>query len=140
MLAMNAEQAISPSLGVFVRAAWNDGIRRTWMFTEQDWSFSAGLSQNGLPWGREGDTVGLGLNLGGISRGHQRYLEAGGVGFITGDGRLRYAPEVVAETYYDARLYHGLHGALNLQLVGNPGYNAQRGPAVVLGARLRASF
>jgi high affinity Mn2+ porin len=46
----------------------------------------------------------------------------------------------VVETYYDAKLYHGLNAAVNLQLVQNPAYNADRGPAVVLGLRLRAAF
>lgn len=140
MLALNAEQEFTDSLGGFLRLGWNDGLRRTWMYTEQDWSASAGLALTGQGWGRAQDSIGLGFNLGGISRGHRQYLAAGGIGFITGDGRLRYAPEVVAETYYDAQLYSGLNAALNLQLVGNPGYNADRGPAVVLGARLRAAF
>ena len=64
--------------------------------------WSAGLSLRGLRWGRPDDTVGLATNIGWISAGRRRYLEAGGIGFITGDGRLNYAPEWVTETYYDA--------------------------------------
>ena len=139
-LAMNAEQEFTDSLGGFMRLGWNDGIRRNWMFTEQDWSASAGLALTGQRWGRDGDTVGLGFNVGGISRTHRRFLEAGGIGFITGDGRLRYAPEKVLETYYNAKLLDGLYGAVNVQLVQNPGYNSDRGPALVLGLRLRAAF
>ncbi len=139
-LAMNAEQELTDILGIFLRLGWNDGLRRNWMYTEQDWSASAGLAVNGLHWGRAEDTIGLGFNVGGISRSHRQFLEAGGIGFITGDGRLRYAPEAVVESYYDAKLYHGLHAALNLQLVQNPAYNADRGPAVVLGLRLRGAF
>jgi high affinity Mn2+ porin len=139
-LAMNAEQELTDVLGAFLRLGWNDGLRRNWMYTEQDWSASAGLALNGLRWERPDDTIGLGFNVGGISRSHQRFLEAGGIGFITGDGRLRYRPEAVLETYYDAKLYHGLNAAVNLQLVQNPAYNADRGPAVVLALRLRAAF
>jgi high affinity Mn2+ porin len=139
-LAMNAEQELTDVLGAFLRLGWNDGLRRNWMYTEQDWSVSAGLALNGLHWDRADDTIGLGFNVGGISRAHRQFLEAGGIGFITGDGRLRYRPEAVMETYYDAKLYHGLNAAVNLQLVQNPGYNADRGPAVVLGLRLRAAF
>jgi high affinity Mn2+ porin len=139
-LAINAEQALTDTLGAFMRLGWNDGATRNWMFTEQDWSVSAGLALNGLNWGREGDTVGFGFNLGGISKSHRRFLEAGGIGFITGDGRLSYAPEAVVESYYDARLFPGLNVAANLQLVTNPAYNADRGPVVVLGMRLHAAF
>ncbi len=139
-LAMNAEQALSPTLGVFARLGWNDGRAQNWMFTEQDWSASAGVALTGPGWGRPEDTLGFGFNVGGISNQHRRFLAAGGIGFITGDGRLRYAPEAILETYYDAKVIHGLNLAANLQLVANPAYNAERGPAVVLGLRARAAF
>ncbi len=67
-------------------------------------------------------------------------LGAGGIGFITGDGRLNGAPEAVAETYYDMRLAPGVRMAANFQLVTNPAYNADRGPVPVLGLRLRTAF
>ncbi len=72
-------------------------------------------------------------------RGH-RALEAGGIGFITGDGRLNYAPEWVTELYYDARVAPGLNVALNYQFVVNPAYNADRGPVNVFGLRTRIAF
>lgn len=140
MLAFNAEQELTATLGAFLRLGWGEGTRRNWMYTEQDWSASAGLALNGLGWDRPNDTIGLGFNLGGISREHRRFLAAGGIGFITGDGRLRYGPEANVETYYDAQLYAGLNAALDLQLVQNPAYNRDRGPAVVIGARMRAAF
>ena len=60
--------------------------------------------------------------------------------FITGDGRLNYAPEWVTELYYDARVAPGVNLALNYQLVVNPAYNADRGPVNVFGFRLRTAF
>ncbi len=140
MLALNAEQELTDDLGVFARLGWNDGRAQNWMFTEMDWSVSAGLSLTGLRWDRPLDTVGLALNVGGLSDPHRRFLAEGGIGFITGDGRLRYVPETVVETYYDIRLAPGLNLAANAQLVVNPAYNADRGPVPVLALRLHAAF
>jgi high affinity Mn2+ porin len=140
MLALNLEQAFTEDLGGFARLGWNDGRAQNWMFTEMDWSVSAGLSLVGLRWDRPLDTVGLAFNAGGLSDPHRRFLEAGGIGFITGDGRLNYRPEVTAEGYYDLHLAPGLHLAANAQLVANPAYNADRGPVPVLAMRLHAAF
>jgi high affinity Mn2+ porin len=131
MLALNVEQELANDLGVFARLSWNDGRTQNWMFTEMDRAVSAGLSLRGQRWNRPGDTVGLAANIGWISAGRRRYLEAGGIGFITGDGRLTYAPEWVTEMYYDVRVAPGLNLALNYQLVVNPAYNADRGPVAV---------
>ena len=91
-------------------------------------------------WDRPDDTVGLAANVGWISEGRRRYLEAGGIGFITGDGRLTYGPEWVTEAYYDARVAPGLNVALNYQLLVNPAYNNDRGPVNVFAVRLRTAF
>lgn len=52
MAAVNAEQAITNFIGVFTRAAWNDARDQNWMFTEADWSTSAGVSSTGYAWSR----------------------------------------------------------------------------------------
>ncbi|MDB5374007.1 MAG: Porin [Belnapia sp.] len=140
MAGLNLEQEITDSLGVFARLGWNDGRAQNWMFTEMDWSASAGLALNGRGWGRAVDTVGAAFNVGGLTAVHRRFLEAGGIGFITGDGRLRYAPEIAVETYYDIGLAPGLNLAANAQLLVNPAYNADRGPVPLLALRLHAAF
>ena len=140
MAAANFEQEITRGIGIFGRVSWNDGRSQNWMFTEMDWAISGGISVNGQHWARPGDTVGLAGNLGGLTPAHRRFLAAGGLGFLTGDGRLRYRPEAIAETYYDARLGPGLHAALGYQLIVNPAYNADRGPVSVFSLRLRAAF
>jgi high affinity Mn2+ porin len=140
MVALNLEQELAPELGAFARLAWNDGRTQTWMFTEMDRSVSAGLSLGGGRWGRPADTLGLGFNIGWISAGRRRYLEAGGIGFITGDGRLNSAPETAVEAYYDMRIAAGVNAAVNFQYIANPAYNADRGPVPVFGLRLRSVF
>ncbi len=127
MLAANFEQEIFDDIGLFGRLSWNDGQSQSWMYTEQDRAVSLGLSFGGANWGRPKDTIGLATNVGWISDAHRRFLEAGGIGFITGDGRLNYAPEWLTELYYDVRLAPGINAALDYQYLANPGYNADRG-------------
>lgn len=140
LLALNLEQEIDDTFGVFARLGWNDGRAQNWMFTEMDWSASAGVAVNGWRWGRAEDTVGLGFNVGGLTAPHRRFLEAGGIGFIIGDGRLRYAPEAAVEAYYDVKLAPGFRLALNGQVVVNPAYNSDRGPVPIFALRLHAAF
>jgi high affinity Mn2+ porin len=137
---LNMEQEVAEGVGVFARLSWNDGRTQNWMFTEMDRAASAGVSVNGARWGRAADTFGLAANYGAASAGRRAYLAAGGIGFITGDGRLRYRPEAVAETYYDARVAPGVNAALNYQFVANPAYNADRGPVHLFALRLRVAF
>ncbi|HYF09189.1 MAG TPA: carbohydrate porin, partial [Acetobacteraceae bacterium] len=140
MAAFNVEQEVARGIGIFARLSWNDGRSQNWMFTEMDWAVSGGVSVSGVRWGRPGDTFGLAGNVGGLTRAHRRFLEAGGIGFLTGDGRLRYRPEAIAETYYDARIGPGVNAALGYQFIANPAYNADRGPVSVFSLRLRAAF
>ena len=134
------DQQITSDLGVFARLSWNDGRTQNWMFTEMDRAVSFGGALTGGRWGRGADTVGLGTNIGWISDGRRRYLEAGGIGFITGDGRLNYRPEWITELYYDARVAAGVNAALGYQLLVNPAYNSDRGPVSVFSLRLRTAF
>ena len=71
-----------------------------------------------------------------ISGDHRRYLALGGLGFIIGDGGLRYGLEKIFETYYTAHIWRGVSFAVDYQHVSNPGYNQDRGPASVVGLRL----
>lgn len=106
-----------------------------------NWAFtSAGLSLNGAPWGRAGDTVGLAGNIGGLSAPHRRFLAAGGLGFILGDGRLTYRPETVMEAYYAATVAPGTLVTGDVQFIANPAHNADRGPVAVFSLRLHTEF
>nr|WP_314074049.1 carbohydrate porin [uncultured Roseococcus sp.] len=134
------DQELTDDLGVFARLSWNDGRTQNWMFTEMDRAVSGGLSLRGLRWSRPNDTVGLGANIGWISAGRRQYLEQGGIGFITGDGALRYRPEVASEVYYDARVAPGVNLAVNYQLAVNPAFNADRGPVHLFAFRARLAF
>jgi hypothetical protein len=76
----------------------------------------------------------------GLSPDHRRYLELGGLGFLLGDGGLRYGREDIVETYYTVALGHGVSPAIGAQRIWRPGYNRDRGPVWVPMARLHVEF
>jgi hypothetical protein len=126
------------SASLFLRASWNDARTEEFVFTQIERAVSAGAEVPTGSWGRAGDHVGVGLALNGLSSGHVRYLEAGGVDFQLGDGRLRYGWETVLEAYYALHLGRSVELSADVQAIANPGMNADRGPAVALGLRLHA--
>jgi high affinity Mn2+ porin len=140
MAVLNLEQQLGETFGAFTRLSWNDGRTQQWMYTEMSWAISAGLGFEGAGWGRPRDTAGFAGNLGGLTGPMQRFLEAGGIGFITGDGRLNYAAEFALEAYYSLGVAPGTVVTADAQLVANPAYNADRGPVGILGLRLRTAF
>ena len=138
---INAEQDLNNGIGIFARSSWNDGKNESWAFTEIDRSVSLGMQFEGYRWKRPKDTFGVGAVLNGISKEHQTYLAAGGLGFIIGDGRLNYKNEFATEIYYKANLFSDTFFlSPNIQYVNNPGYNKDRGPAFLGAIRVHIQF
>jgi carbohydrate-selective porin OprB len=137
---LNLEQDVADHVMLFARAGWNDGHTESFAFTEVDRAAMAGIRANGVRWRRPGDRAGIAISINGISASHREYLAAGGLGFLVGDGRLHYGREHIIETFYTAALVRGAFAAVDLQYVVNPGYNRDRGPIVVAGARLHVGF
>ena len=137
---VNLEQSLSPSVGVFARASWNNGEAETFAFTEIDRSISAGASIKGTAWGRSADSVGVALVKNGISGPHRDYLGDGGLGFFLGDGQLRYRSENIFETFYSFGVVKDFWVSLDFQRIFDPAYNADRGPVSVASARLHYGF
>jgi len=137
---LSAEQALTPDLGGFLRAGWNDGRTETWAFTEVDRTAAGGLSLAGPPWGRPEDRLGLAAIVNGLSMDHRAYLAAGGYGFILGDGRLNAAQERIVEAYYAFEAAHGLTVSLDAERVQNPAFNRDRGPASIFALRVHGQF
>ena len=133
---INFEQAISSDVGVFGRASWADGRTETYAFTEIDGSVSGGLSFKG----RAQDTFGIAFVRNRLSAEHRNYLAAGGLGFFIGDGRLNYRPEAVVEAFYSLSVLKNARVSFDLQRIGNPAYNADRGPVTVVSARMHYGF
>ena len=138
---VNAEQSINDFAAIFLKASWNDGANETWMFTEIDQSASAGISLDGRKWKRKHDVIGLALLVNGISKQHQNYLAKGGYGFIIGDGKLNYASELIAETFYNIELWkERIFITPDYQFILNPAYNKDRGPTHVFALRAHVEF
>lgn len=137
---INLEQALTPDLGLFARASVSDGRNESLSFTDIDRSLSGGFSLKGTAWERPADTVGIGAAINGLSPTHRAFFANGGLGLLIGDGRLNYAPERAFETYYALSLTKAVTVSLNYQLVVNPAYNRDRGPANFFGTRLHADF
>ncbi len=140
-VSVNAEQAVTDTLGLFARAGLADGQVEPYDFTDIDRTGQIGLALNGKNWGRASDTIGAVVIVNGISRAHQRYLDAGGIGVLVGDGRLPHpGSEYIGEAYYKLAAVHGLDLSLDYQHIANPGYNRDRGPANVFAVRVHGAF
>jgi high affinity Mn2+ porin len=133
---LNAEQELTASLRAFGRLGWNEGANESYAYTEIDRTAEIGADFRGNRWHRSKDKVGAAFVANGISGDHRRYLALGGLGFILGDGALNYGLEKIFETYYTAHLWRGISVAADYQLVQNPGYNQDRGPASVVSFRI----
>jgi high affinity Mn2+ porin len=75
-----------------------------------------------------------------LSPDHRDYLAAGGSGFNLGDGRLNYRTEQILEAYYDVAITAYAWVTADLQLIRNPGYNHDRGPARFTGLRIHLEY
>jgi len=138
---INTDQFLTKDFGVFAKASVNDGHTETWFFTEIDRSFTFGGVLKGNSWKRADDEMGLAFIVNGLSADHRDYLAAGGYGFLIGDGRLNYSPEMIAEFYYKINAYQKKFWLTpDYQFILHPAYNADRGPVNVLGIRAHVEF
>ena len=138
---VNFEQSVNKNLGIFAKTSYNDGKKETWAFTEIDRSVSFGAVLNGNSWKQKDAEIGLAFVGNGISKDHRDYLAAGGYGFIIGDGKLNYAPELIAEAYYKVNVYQKkFYLTPDYQFVVNPAYNKDRGPVNVFSLRAHVEF
>ncbi len=146
---INLEQPLADDgeTGVFARLGWNDGKTESFAFTEVDNELSAGGQLSGARWQRSDDRLGVALVSEGLSAPHREYLAAGGSGFLLGDGRLSYRREEILEMYYRLQVTQSIVGlpvkvqlSPDFQLIHNPGFNADRGPARFWGIRMHLEY
>jgi len=136
----NDEQDITNHLRVFSRFGWNPDKHESFAFTEVAQTVEAGGDYNGAQWGRPVDKIGFAFVSNAIKKDHQRYLALGGLGFLLGDGHLRYGRENIEESYYNLHAWRGMYFALDMQHIDDPGYNRDRGPVWVEGVRAHVDF
>lgn len=138
---LNLEQQLVQDLGFFARLGKAAGNVEAYEFTDIDRSVAAGLSLKGASWHREHDTLGLAGMVNNISADRQRFLNAGGLGILVGDGQLPHpGPEQIVETYYNAQLFSHAQLSVDYQWVDHPAYNRDRGPASIYAVRFHAQF
>jgi high affinity Mn2+ porin len=138
---LNLEQELAQDLGLFARVGRSAGNVETYEFTDIDRTAAAGLLLKGFRWARGDDTVGLAGIVSGISAARERYLNAGGLGVLIGDGRLPHpGPEQILETYYSVGVVPRAHVSFDYQFVENPAYNRDRGPVSIFAVRVHAQF
>lgn len=139
---LNAEQPIADGgeTGLFARLGWSSGTTESFAFSEVEGHASAGVQIHGVHWRRDADRLGIAYLRHTLNDAHQAYLAAGGLGFLLGDGALHYGPESFVEAYYRAQVGPFLQLSPDVQLIRNPGYNRDRGPAVVTSLRVNLRY
>jgi high affinity Mn2+ porin len=138
---LNAQQALTRDLGLFVRAGVTNGDIEPYEFTDIDRTAAVGLSMRGRSWGRPDDAIGLAGVINGITAIHELYFADGGLGTLIGDGQLPHpGTERILETFYSVPVGKHAHMTLDYQFVDNPAYNRDRGPVSILAARIHAQF
>jgi high affinity Mn2+ porin len=140
-LGLNIDQAINNKLGIFAKGSFNDGKTETWAFTEIDHTISVGAVLDANIANSKNSHLGLAFVGNGISKQHRSYLAAGGYGFIIGDGKLNYAPELITELFYKVNVYQQKFWLTpDYQFILNPAYNIDRGPVNVFSLRAHVTF
>lgn len=137
---LNWEQSLTANIGVFSRLGWNNGQTEGWMYTDANWTASFGASIAGRAWRRPRDGAGLAFVASGASASARKFLEAGGLDILDGDGALAYSSEKVIEAYYSIPLALNLVATPDFEFVANPAFNRVRGPVPIIGVRLHWQF
>jgi hypothetical protein len=139
-LGANFEQQVSANGRIYSQFGWNEGQHESYAYTEIDQTIAVGGDYSLDRFGRRFDKVGLTFVSNAIKRDHQAYLALGGLGFLLGDGKLKYGRENILESYYNVHAWRGVYYALDLQYVDHPGYNRDRGPVLVESVRMHVDF
>lgn len=137
---LNTEQEVTDDLRLFVRFGWNEDQHESYAYTEVGQTVVFGGDYGGHSWRRVNDKLGVAFVSNAIKRDHQNYLHYGGLGFLLGDGNLRYGRENILEWYYNAHVWRGLYSAVGGTYIDHPGYNMDRGPIYVTTARAHIDF
>jgi high affinity Mn2+ porin len=140
-VSFSLEQQICADVGAFVRGGGAGGNVEAYEFTDVDRTLAIGLSLHGSRWGRSADTLGFATIFNAISATRERYLDAGGLGILVGDGRLPHpGGERMLETYYAISIRSWAFVGFDYQYVANPAYNRDRGPASIFAVRIHLQF
>ena len=138
-IGISLEQHVTDDLGLFARGMYSDGQTEVYSYTSSDRSVSAGAVATGARWHRPEDTVGVAYGLGWISQIHAQYLGMGGIDGFIGDGKIDAAREQALDVFYSLHVVSSLWASADYQHITNPGFNSDRGPVDIFGARCTPS-
>jgi hypothetical protein len=139
-IGINLEQFVAKNVGVFFRAMYSDGNTEVDAYDPADRSLTIGAVAKGSLWQRPFDVAGVGFGRSWISKIHADYLAMGGIDGFVGDGHLRQGAESVLEVFYSVNLFKAIWLAADYQFLWNPGFNVDRGPVNIIGAKVHAEF
>ncbi len=140
-VSLNLEQEVRDGIGLFVRAGTAAGNVETYDFTDIDHSLVTGMTIGGAHWDGAQDTAGLAFVVNGISAQRRRFLAAGGLGVLVGDGQLEHADnEQILEVYYELCAFKPVQVTSDFQRVQNPAYNRDRGPVTIVALRFHVQI
>ncbi|MEO6953328.1 MAG: carbohydrate porin [Polyangia bacterium] len=139
-IGVSVEQTVYRDIGIFARGMYSDGKSEVYSYTSADRSLSLGVTGRGASWRRPKDFAGLGYGVSWISSIHAEYLARGGIDGFVGDGALHQGVEGVFEVFYGLNLVGSAWLSGDYQHIVNPGYNRDRGPVDIFGARFHAEF
>ncbi len=139
-IGLDLEQYLASDIGFFFRGMYSNGRTEVDAYNSADRSIALGAVAKGTTWGRAFDVTGVGFGESWISAAHARYLAMGGVDGFIGDGFLQQAAEGIVEVFYSYNLVKAIWLSGDYQHLWNPGYNAERGPVDIFGARLHVEF
>ena len=134
--AIDINYNVSRNWGLFLRYSQDDGKQEDFGYTQADASVNGGALFAMTSLNRPADRLGITSSYNALSRSQRQFLNEGGTGFMLGDGNLNYAPEIVFEVFYSINFLKHFFLAFNYQNVIHVGYNADRGNAHFLTARL----
>ena len=139
-IGINVEQFVAKNVGVFFRGMYSDGKTEVDAYDPADRSLSVGAVAKGALWKRPFDVTGVGFGMAWISKVHAQYLAMGGIDGFIGDGNLRQGAEGVFELFYSVNLLTAIWLAADYQFLWGPGFNTDRGPINIIGAKVHAEF
>ena len=139
-IGINVEQFVAKNVGIFFRGMYSDGKTEVDAFDPADRSLSVGAVAKGALWKRPFDVTGVGFGMAWISKVHAQYLVMGGIDGFIGDGNLRQGAEGVFEMFYSVNLLTAIWLAADYQFLWGPGFNTDRGPVNIIGAKVHAEF
>lgn len=122
------------------RAGLTDGRYETISYADIDRAVAAGFVCSGELREHPKDEIGVAVAFDGLSKDRRIYFALGGLSIDIGDRGLTYGGEKAFEAFYRWSVVDWLEATADHQLLINPAYNVDRGPANLFAIQTRTKF